>query len=198
MKSLTILIIVLLNFSAIADCEKEYKKFKLITLTEPVTTPVRTGIYFSTGAVSSTGASLLGTLSLNLELTTGGVLYGAAFSYEGTYFIEATLSNFKKFRGRAQALKLIIESKIAFGDSLEEFIDDVNEDLEDTIVLSKEEIINEILIGNGQNDFCTSRETLFTVNNIKNHIVRQYIPVNGNDIIYDDDDDYDDTIDIIE
>lgn len=195
MKLITVFIAIVLSFSSFADCEKEYKKFKLITLTEPITTPIRTGVYFSTGAVSSTGASLLGTLSLNIELTTGGVLYGAAFSYEGTYFIEATLSNFKKFRGRAQALKLIIESKVGLGDSLEEFIDDVNEELDDVIVLTKEDIIEEVLLGNTHNDFCTSRETLFTINNIKNHIVRQYIPVNGNDIVYDDD--YDDTIDII-
>jgi hypothetical protein len=196
MKLITILAALLISIPSFADCEKEYKKFKLITLTEPITTPVRTGVYFSTGAVSSTGASLLGTLSLNLELTTGGILYGAAFSYEGTYFIEATLSNFKKFQGRAKALKLIIESKLAFGEELEEFIDDVNEDLEDTIVLTKKEVIEEILTGNTNNEFCTSRETLFTINNIKNHIVRQYIPINGNDIDYNDD--YDDTIDIIQ
>jgi hypothetical protein len=195
MKLLIILAAMLLSLSSFADCEKEYKKFKLITLTEPVTAPVRTGLYFSTGAISSTGASLLGTLSLNMEFSTAGVLYGAAFTYEGTYFIEATLSNFKKFKGRAHALKLIIESKVGVGETLEEFIDDVNEELEDTIVLSKEEVIEEILFGNSANQFCTSKATLFTINNIKNHIVREYRPINGND--YDINDDYDDTIDII-
>lgn len=195
MKKILVLASILLSLTTFADCEKEYKKFKLITLTDPVTAPLSTGLYFSTGAISSTGASLLGTLSLNIELSTGGVLYGAAFTYEGTYFIEATLSNFKKFKGRANALKLIIDSKLGVGETLEEFVDDVNEKLEDTIVLTKSEIIEEVLFGNTYNQFCTSKETLFTINNIQNHIVRQYKPINGNDVDFNDD--YDDTIDII-
>ncbi len=190
-----IIFLLLLTFTSFADCEKEYKKVKLITLSEPVSAPLRAGLYFSSGAISTSGASLLGILSLNAELTTGGVLYGAAFTYEGTYFIEATLSNFKKYKGRANALKLIIDSKLGFGETLLEFVDDVNEQLEDTIVLSKEEIIQEVLDGNQEQLFCTSKETLFTINNIKNHIVRQYIPINSNDIDFNDD--YDDTIDII-
>lgn len=196
------LLVILFIFSTLtfADCEKEYKKFKLVTLTDPITTPVRTGVYFSTGALASSGASLIGTLALNLELTTAGVLYGAAFTYEGTYFIEATLSNFKKFKGRGRAQKLIVESKISLGDTLDEFVDDVNEALGDYIELSKEEVIREVIDGNSTKYFCQSKETLFTINNIRNHIVRKYTPVDDSDEDSDIDvidDDYDDTIDII-
>jgi hypothetical protein len=200
MKSLVLILLFIISSLSFADCEKEYKKFKLVTITDPITTPLRTGLYFSTGALASSGASLIGTLALNLELTTAGVLYGAAFTYEGTYFIEATLSNFKKFKGRGRAQKLIIESKISLGDTLDEFIDDVNEALKEHTELTKEEIIDEVMEGNNTNLFCQSKETLFTINNIRNHIVRKYTPVD--DLDYDTDidiidDDYDDTIDII-
>ncbi|ATH08873.1 hypothetical protein BIY24_13225 [Halobacteriovorax marinus] len=181
----------LLSLNSFADCEKEYNKFKLIALTEPITTPIRTGLYFSSGAISSTGASLIGTLALNLELSTAGVLYGAAFTYEGTYFIKATIANFRKFKGRAHAQKLIIESKIGLGDTLEEFIDDVNEALSDYILLSKEQVIEEVLLGNTTFDFCQSRETMFTINNIKNHIIRKYTPQSDIEPDYDDDLDID-------
>ncbi|OUR96305.1 hypothetical protein A9Q84_08075 [Halobacteriovorax marinus] len=193
MKKTILIFFFLFSTFTFADCEKEYKKFKLITLTDPITMPLRTGLYFSTGALSSSGASLIGTIALNLELTTAGVLYGAAFTYEGTYFIEATLSNFKKFKGRGRAQKLIIEAKIALGDTLDEFVDDVNEALEEYTELSKEVIIKEITEGNSSKFFCQSKETLFTINNIRNHIVGKYIPID--DLDYDDD--YDDTIDII-
>lgn len=173
--------------SSYADCEKEYSKFKLTALTDPITTPVRTGIYFSSGAISSTGSSLIGTLSLNFELSTAGVLYGAAFTYEGTYFIEATISNFKKFKGRALAQRLIIESKIGLGDTLAEFVDDVNEDLLEYLQLSKDQVIDEVLLGNSTFDFCQTRETMFTINNIRNHIVRKYKPLEDIEPDYDDD-----------
>ncbi len=193
-KVLISLFMTLLSATTFADCEAEYSKFKLLALTEPVTTPARTGLYFSSGAISSTGASLIGTLSLNFELSTAGVLYGAAFTYEGTYFIKATIANFKKFKGRAIAQKLIIESKIGFGDTLEEFIDDVNENLNEYTQLSREQIIDEVLLGNSTFDFCQTRETMFTANNIKNHIVRKYTFDLGTDSDFDDDLD----IDIIE
>lgn len=188
---LILLFTTLLSFSAFADCEKEYNKFRLLTLTEPVITPVRTGLYFSSGAISSTGASLIGTLSLNFELSTAGVLYGAAFTYEGTYFIKATIANFKKFKGRALAQKLIIESKIGFGDTLEEFIDDVNEKLNEYAQLSKEQVIDEVLLGNSTFDFCQTRETMYTVNNIKNHIIKKYTIDSDIDSNYDSDLDID-------
>ena len=190
---LVILLVVISNFS-FADCESEYNKFKLVTLTEPITAPVRTGLYFSTGAISSTGASLAGTLSLNLELSTAGVLYGAAFTYEGTYFIQATISNFKKFKGRAQAQKLIIESKIGFGDTLEEFIDDVNEGLNGEYELSREQVIENVLLGNATLDFCQTRDTMFTINNIKNFVIKKYTPFSDIEPDYD----YELDIDIIE
>ncbi len=185
---------IIFSISSFADCEREYDKFKLIALTEPVITPIRTGVYFSTGAISSTGATLAGTLSLNIELSTAGILYGAAFTYEGTYFIKATISNFKKFKGRAYAQKLIIESKVGLGDTLEEFIDDVNEGLNDHTQLSKEQIIDEVLLGNSTFDFCQTRETMFTLNNIKNHIIKKYTPLSDVEPDYD----YDLDIDIID
>lgn len=190
-KFLIILLATLLSTSILADCESEYNKFKLLALTEPVTTPISTSVYFSSGAISSTGASLIGTLSLNFELSTAGVLYGAAFTYEGTYFIKATIANFKKFKGRAVAQKLIIESKIGLGDTLEEFIDDVNENLSESSQLSKEQVIDEVLLGNSTFDFCQTRETMFTANNIKNHIIRKYTLDSDIDSNYDSDLDID-------
>lgn len=179
------------SLSAFADCEKEYNKFKLIAVAQTVTTPVNSGLYLSAGALSSSGATLAALLSMNFDLSTAGILYGAAFTYEGTHFITATISNFKKFKGRSHALKLIVESKIGFGDTLEEFIDDVNEELSEYTELSKEEVIDEVIFGNSTLEFCQTRDTMFTLNNIKNYIARKYIPSTDIEPNYDDDLDID-------
>tara|TARA_R110002072_G_scaffold1989_2_gene16344 strand:+ start:64996 stop:65532 length:537 start_codon:yes stop_codon:yes gene_type:complete len=169
-KALTILLITTLTaISTNANCTDDYKKNKRRALLRPIPFMSSSTGQVGIGSISSTGGITLGTVLLNSDYSTAGVLYGAAFAFEGQYSLEEAWNQIKFYRGRNRMYNVLEEAQIGFGESLEEFYDSLTYELETDNIPSLEEVIELIIEADTEGILCEDPRELYTDTNLKNY-----------------------------
>lgn len=168
-KTIIPLIFFLISLGASANCLDDYKKNKRRALLRPIPFMSSSTGALGIGSMSSTGGVALGTLLLNSDYSTAGVLYGAAFAFEGQYSFEEAWNQVKFYKGRNRMYHILQEAEVGFGESLEEFYDSLVEDLTTQNIPSLEEVIDLILEANSDEVLCEDPRELYTDENLKNY-----------------------------
>lgn len=155
--------------SAQADCLRNYSYYRINSITGLVTAPARGAAYSTAGAASSSGALTVGTFLLDTDLSTAGILYGAAFAYEGHSFTGMAIDRIALYKSRAKAHSLIKEAYVGTGTNIEEFTEDLNERL---LVpeLTVELVASFVRDGNEERTFCPEDREIFTAKNIADYV----------------------------
>lgn len=172
MKIIKFLVSILLISNAEASCQKAYQAYKRATLASPVTKPAISTSLLGQGAYS-TGTNLTaGAASSDAGVITAGSANGLAFTYEGHFYLEIMSSNLRHYRGRSAVLKILNQAELGLGEELEDFLDDLNDSLEeDEIELyTLVDLINQ---GNKEKVFCPKNKELYTLKNLRNFLINR-------------------------
>lgn len=152
---------------------KLYKKRSLLALPHTISTSSELVI---TGTAISSGAGAYGLSISDLDRSTAGLIYGAAFYYEAEAKFEDLYARIKNHHGRSLALGLIEAANLGLGEDLYEYLDDLNEKYFNHNPISINTLIKLLNDGNKNNLFCPVERFVFTKEQISKYIVDYLTP----------------------
>lgn len=165
MKIFSAILLLSLSSAALADCAKDYKAYKRQVYYRPLTSLSTSTAYGAAGTILSSSGVAGGTITSDTELSTMGMVYGAAMIYEGVHNVDLAYTHIKRYNSRGNASKIIKEAELGFGEKIEGLTDDINEELD--AAYSTDEIAELIRWGNEERIFCSAEFDLYGVEEMK-------------------------------
>lgn len=166
-----IFFIFLLSLELQASCLKDYDRYKWRTIVGPARSAAISSGSTYMGSALSLGASTLGLISSQTELTTAGALYSVAFAYEGQYYLEGAWWDLRNFQSRRIVKLILKEAQVGSGPQLQEFLTELNQRTLTGDYFTMEDLVQRISLANQERVLCPADRGVFTLKNLENYLL---------------------------